>query len=117
MSIEAGVIWISVGIFLVIAIIDFNLRLIPNVLVGPGLVVALALFSFGPSSWGIGKAYIRTAVGVLSGFGMLLTVCLIAQFMGSAMGAGEAKLAALIGAQQDSLTCSDFCCWYLWPMA
>ena len=50
MSIEAGVIWISVGIFLVIAIIDFDLRLIPNVLVGPGLVVALALFSFGPSS-------------------------------------------------------------------
>jgi len=45
---------------------------------------------------------------VLSGFGMLLTVCLIAQFMGSAMGAGEAKLATLIGAQQDSLTCSDF---------
>ena len=99
MSIEAGMIWVSVGIFLVIATIDFDLRLIPNVLVGPGLVVALALFFFGPSSeWGIGEAYIHTAVGVLSGFGMLLTICLIAQFMGSAKGAGEAKLAALIGA-------------------
>lgn len=48
MSIEAGVILVSIGIFLVIAIIDFDTRLIPNVLVGPGLVVTLALFPFGP---------------------------------------------------------------------
>jgi leader peptidase (prepilin peptidase)/N-methyltransferase len=99
MSIEAGVILVSIGIFLVIAIIDFDTRLIPNVLVGPGLVVALALFPFGPGSeWGIGETYIRTVVGALSGFGMLLTVYLVAQFMGSAMGAGDVKLAALIGA-------------------
>ncbi len=99
MSIEAGVILVSIGIFLVIAIIDFDTRLIPNVLVGPGLLVALALFPFGPGSeWGMGEAYIRTVVGALSGFGMLLTVYLVAQFMGSAMGAGDVKLAALIGA-------------------
>ena len=47
-SVEAAVILVSVGIFLVIAIIDFDTRLIPNVLVGPGLVVALVLFPSGP---------------------------------------------------------------------
>ncbi len=99
LSIEAAVILVSVGLFLVIAIIDFDTRLIPNVLVGPGLVVALMLFPFGPGSeWGIGEAYIRTVVGALSGFGLLLAVYLVAQFLGSAMGAGDVKLAALIGA-------------------
>ncbi|MQG75763.1 MAG: prepilin peptidase [SAR202 cluster bacterium] len=87
MSVEAVVILTSIGIFLVIGIIDFDTRLIPNVLVGPGLLIALALFPFGPGSeLGIGEAYIRTAVGALSGFGMLLTVYLVAQFMGSAIG-------------------------------
>lgn len=98
-SVEAAVVLVSVGIFLVIAIIDYDTRLIPNVLVGPGLVVALALFPFGPGSeWEVGEAYIRTFAGAASGFGLLLSVYLVAQFMGSAMGAGDVKLAALIGA-------------------
>jgi prepilin signal peptidase PulO-like enzyme (type II secretory pathway) len=78
LSIEAGVILVSVGFFLVIAIIDFDTRLIPNVLVGPGLIVALMLFPLGPGSeWSIGEAYIRTVVGALSGFGLLLAVYLV----------------------------------------
>ena len=99
LSVEAAVVLVSIGFFLVIAVIDFDTRLIPNKLVGPGLVVALALFPLGPGSeWGIGEAYIRTAAGALSGFGLLLAIYLVVQFVGSAMGAGDVKLAAFIGA-------------------
>ena len=78
LSLQLTAILASINIFLVIVIIDYDTKLIPNVLADPGLVVALALFPSGPGSeWVIGEVYIRTFAGALSGFGIILAIYLV----------------------------------------
>ncbi len=99
LSVEAAVILVSIGLLLVIAIIDLDTQYILYILVAPGTIIALALFPWGPGSeWSIGEAYIRTAAGALAGYGMMGSIYLITKFLGKAMGYGDVQLAALIGA-------------------
>ena len=60
--------------------------------------MALALFPLIPQAqdWGIGEAYLRALTGSGLGFGMMLVIYLVTR--GGGAGAGDVKLAALLGA-------------------
>lgn len=77
-------------LFLAVSVTDWEHRLIPNWLVLPGLLAALGVASFWPS---IGPA--RSALGAAVGFGSLVALDLLP---GGVIGAGDAKLGALVGA-------------------
>ena len=79
-----------VGMFLAIFVVDMEHHIIPNRIVFPGLVVALAIASFWPEL-GIAKA----AIGAGAGFGLMLLLYLIP---GMVIGEGDVKLAAVVGA-------------------
>ena len=79
-----------VGMFLAIFVVDMEHHIIPNRIVFPGLVVALAIASFWPEL-GIAKA----AMGAGAGFGLMLLLYLIP---GMVIGEGDVKLAAVVGA-------------------
>ena len=79
-----------VGMFLAIFVVDMEHHIIPNRIVFPGLVVALAIASFWPEV-GLAKA----AIGAGSGFGLMLLLYLIP---GMVIGEGDIKLAAVVGA-------------------
>ena len=59
--------------------------------------MALALFPLTPQAqdWGIGEAYLRALAGSGLGFGMMLVIYLVTR---GGAGAGDVKLAALLGA-------------------
>ena len=59
--------------------------------------MALALFPLTPQAqdWGIGEAYLRALAGSGLGFGMMLVIYLVTR---GGTGAGDVKLAALLGA-------------------
>ena len=79
-----------VGMFLAIFVVDLEHHIIPNRIVFPGLVVALAVASFWPE---IGLA--KAAIGAGAGFGLMLLLYLIP---GMVIGEGDVKLAAVVGA-------------------
>ncbi len=79
-----------VGMFLAIFVVDLEHHIIPNRIVFPGLVVALAIASFWPEL-GLAKA----AIGAGAGFGLMLLLYLIP---GMVIGEGDVKLAAVVGA-------------------
>jgi leader peptidase (prepilin peptidase)/N-methyltransferase len=78
------------GLLVAIAVIDLEHRLVPNVLVGSGLVMALG-FSTLLSAPRLAAALSGAAVGG----GAFLLLALVQR---GALGAGDVKLAALIGA-------------------
>jgi len=74
------------GLMMVIALIDFDLQIIPNVLSIPGIVIGLIL------------SYDRifdSLLGIAVGF---LIIWLVVQLSRGGMGLGDAKLLAMIGA-------------------
>ena len=77
------------SLLLLIAVIDLEHRLIPNVLVGSGMVIALG---FGVISAHLGLATMLWGAVVGGGIFMLLSLA-----RRDALGAGDVKLAALIG--------------------
>ena len=77
------------SLLLLIAVVDLEHRLIPNVLVGPGMVTALG---FGVTSAHLGLATVLWGAVVGGGIFMLLSMA-----RRGALGAGDVKLAALIG--------------------
>lgn len=79
-----------VGMFLAVFVVDLEHHIIPNRIVFPGLVVALAIASFWPEL-GLAKA----AIGAGAGFGLMLLLYLIP---GMVIGEGDVKLAAVVGA-------------------
>lgn len=75
-------------ILIVISIIDIRKRIVPNVviLVGVVIVSVLKCYSFG--------IFISSIIGMVIAFGMFLALWLIVP---AGIGAGDVKLAALIG--------------------
>lgn len=97
LTLSAGVLIFYCALFIHLALVDLEHSLILNKVVLPALPVALALFPFSPlgQSWGIGEAYLRSLGGLGLGFGIMLLVYLAAR---GGTGAGDVKLAALLGA-------------------
>lgn len=89
-SFEGIALLVYLSLFLVVFVTDLERGVIPNRMVFPGLLAALALASFWP---GIGWA--RAVLGGAAGFGILLAIYLVS---GKGIGAGDVKLAALVGA-------------------
>ena len=87
------------ALFIHLAFVDLEHSLLLNVVVLPATPVALALFPFTPlaqaEGWGIGEAYLWGLAGLGLGFGMMLVIYLVTH---GGTGAGDVKLAALLGA-------------------
>jgi prepilin signal peptidase PulO-like enzyme (type II secretory pathway) len=88
-----------VALFIHLAFVDLEHSLLLNVVVLPAIPLALALFPFTPlaqaQDWGIMEAYLRGLTGMGVGFGMMLVIYLVTR---GGTGAGDVKLAALLGA-------------------
>lgn len=81
---------VYVSLFLVVSVTDLEQGIIPNLIVLPGFLAAMAAASLFP---GIGL--VRAALGAGVGLGVLLAIYLLS---GRATGEGDVKLAALVGA-------------------
>lgn len=97
LTLSAAVLIFYCALFIHLAFVDLEHSLILNRVVLPALPAALALFPFSPlgQSWGLGEAYLRSLGGLGLGFGIMLLVYLAAR---GGTGAGDVKLAALLGA-------------------
>jgi leader peptidase (prepilin peptidase)/N-methyltransferase len=86
---------IETYILLAIALTDFQHRLIPTMLVYPGLILALATSPIWPNlgPW-------NSVLGAAAAFGFFFLMSLLARFLfgEGALGDGDVSLAALIGA-------------------
>lgn len=84
-----GVIWLYAAFLLAVLVIDLEHRRVLNVMLAPGAVAALALslLPVTPSPW-------QALLGGLVGFGIFLLIGLLGR---GALGAGDVKLAGLIG--------------------
>lgn len=97
LTVGAAVLIFYYGLFIHLTFVDLEHSLILNKVVLPALPIALALFPFSPlgQSWGIGEAYWRSLGGVGAGFGLMLAIYIVSR---GGTGAGDVKLAALLGA-------------------
>jgi len=77
------------------AFIDLNKQIIPDVISLPGIVIGLILSFFVPYI-----SFINSALGVVVGGGIILVIGLVGSviFKKEAMGGGDVKLTAMIGA-------------------
>jgi len=80
---------------IIIAFTDLNEQIVPDVISLPGMGVGLILSFFVPYI-----SFINSVLGVLVGGGIILIIALVgsAIFKKEAMGGGDVKLAAMIGA-------------------
>jgi len=80
---------------IIIAFIDLNEQIVPDVISLPGIVIGLILSFFVPYI-----SFINSALGILVGGGIILMIGLAGSviFKKEAMGGGDVKLAAMIGA-------------------
>ena len=99
LNLELAIALIYASLFLLIFVIDLEQGLILNVVVLPAVVLALVLSFF----WGgfeefwpeVGPGFVLSSLlGVAIGFGLMMLPYLISR---GGMGAGDVKLAALIG--------------------
>ena len=97
LSPDALILIFYAALFIHLAFVDLEHSLLLNVVVLPATPVALALFPFTPlaQEWGIVEAYLRGLAGMGVGFGMMLVIYLVTR---GGTGAGDVKLAALLGA-------------------
>jgi len=79
----------------IIAFIDLNQQIVPDVISLPGIVIGFILSFFVPYI-----SFINSALGVVIGGGIILVIGLAGSviFKKEAMGGGDVKLAAMIGA-------------------
>ena len=93
----AAVFALYFAVFIHLAFVDLKHSLILNVVVLPALLVVLATAPLGPlgQNLGSGEAYLRSLAGAGLGFGVMLLVYLASR---GRVGAGDVKLAALLGA-------------------
>jgi len=93
----AAVLVFYCALFIHLTFVDLEHSLILNKVVLPALPIALALFPFSPlgQGWGIGEAYSRSLSGAGVGFAILLVIYVASR---GGTGAGDVKLAALLGA-------------------
>lgn len=77
------------GLLLLISIVDLEHSVVPNIVVGPGMVLALIASVLRPS-----PGLVSAVVGAALGSGIFLLLALVRR---DALGFGDVKLAALIG--------------------
>ena len=80
---------------IIIAFIDLNEQIVPDIISLPGIVIGLILSFFVPYI-----SFINSVLGVVVGGGIILVIGLVGSviFKKEAMGGGDVKLAAMIGA-------------------
>ena len=95
LSIQSLVYIILSSALIIIAFIDLQKQLIPDVISLPGIVVGLILSFIVPYI-----SFINSALGALVGGGIILIIAWVGSiiFKKEAMGGGDIKLAAMIGA-------------------
>jgi leader peptidase (prepilin peptidase)/N-methyltransferase len=97
LTLGAAILIFYCALFIHLTFVDLEHSLILNKVVLPALPVALALFPFSPlgQGWGIGEAYLRSLGGAGVGFAIMLAIYIASR---GGTGAGDVKLAALLGA-------------------
>ncbi len=96
--------FIFVAALVVIAFIDLDVRIVPDVIslpgIGTGLVLAIVGWQLSSDPWSTVPSPLDSFLGILLGGGILLAVAWIYQiFTGKeGMGGGDVKLLAMIGA-------------------
>jgi len=95
LSIQTLIYIILSSALIIIAFIDLNEQIIPDVISLPGIVIGLILSFFVPY-----LSFVNSALGVVVGGGIILTIGLGGSviYKKEAMGGGDVKLAAMIGA-------------------
>jgi len=95
LSIQTLIYIILSSALIIIAFIDLNEQIIPDVISLPGIVIGFILSFFVPYI-----SFINSASGVVVGGGIILVIGLAGSviFKKEAMGGGDVKLAAMIGA-------------------
>ena len=95
LSVQSLIYIILSSALIIIAFIDLNEQIIPDVISLPGIIIGLTLSFFVPYI-----SFINSALGVVIGGGIILIIALAgsAIFKKEAMGGGDIKLAAMIGA-------------------
>ena len=95
LSIQSLIYIILSSALIIIAFIDLNEQIVPDVISLPGIVIGFIISFFVPYI-----SFLNSALGVLVGGGIILIIGLAgsAIFKKEAMGGGDVKLAAMIGA-------------------
>ncbi len=95
LSIQTLIYIILSSALIIIAFIDLNEQIVPDVISLPGIVIGFIISFFVPYI-----SFINSALGVIVGGGIILVIGLAGSviFKKEAMGGGDVKLAAMIGA-------------------
>jgi leader peptidase (prepilin peptidase) / N-methyltransferase len=95
LSLELPVNMAFVSLLIIISFIDFDLKIIPDVLSIGGAILGMALSFFRPA-----VSYKEAFFGILLGGGILFVIAISYQFFAKreGMGGGDIKLLAMIGA-------------------
>ena len=95
LSVQTLIYIILSSALIIIAIIDLNEQIVPDVISLPGIVIGFIISFFVPYI-----SFINSALGVVVGGGIILIIGLGGSviFKKEAMGGGDVKLAAMIGA-------------------
>ena len=95
LSVQTLIYIILSSALIIIAFIDLNQQIIPDVISLPGIAIGFIISFFVPYI-----SFINSALGILAGGGIILIIALggSAIFKKEAMGGGDVKLAAMIGA-------------------
>jgi leader peptidase (prepilin peptidase) / N-methyltransferase len=94
-TVEAGALFIFFALLLPASLIDFDYQILPNKITYPGIVVGFGLSFVRPDI-----TWIDSGIGILVGAGVLMAIRILGQaiFKKEAMGLGDVKLLALLGA-------------------
>lgn len=95
LSIQSLIYIILSAALIIIALIDLNERIVPDVISLPGILIGFILSFFVPYI-----SFINSALGIFVGGGIILIIGIVGSviFKKEAMGGGDVKLAAMIGA-------------------
>ena len=95
LSVQTLIYIILSSALIIIAFIDLNEQIVPDVISLPGIIIGFTLSFFVPYI-----SFINSALGVVVGGGIILIIGLAGSviFKKEAMGGGDVKLAAMIGA-------------------
>jgi leader peptidase (prepilin peptidase)/N-methyltransferase len=95
LSIQTLIYIILASSLIIIAFIDLNKQIVPDVISLPGMVIGFIISFFVPYI-----SFVNSALGILAGGGIILIIGLAGSviFKKEAMGGGDVKLAAMIGA-------------------
>ena len=95
LSIQTLIYIILSSALIIISFIDLNEQIVPDVISLPGIVIGFIISFFIPYI-----SFINSALGILAGGGIILIIGLAGSviFKKEAMGGGDVKLAAMIGA-------------------